>query len=84
MEGGNTDAGSSGAHHRPNEFNWRSLPCVKLPPLTARPTDCPRKPELTTLNDFFEVHANGWDLESVDNLPVDTENLIQGDGRVGP
>jgi hypothetical protein len=70
MERGNTDAGSSGAHHRPNEFNWRSLPCVKLPPLTARSTDCPRKPELTTLNDFFEVHANGWDLKSVDKLPA--------------
>src|SRR5271163_3124727 len=73
METRNTAACSSSAEQdnsdrRVREFDWRSLPRIKLTSPPTRPTACSREPDLVT--DLFEVHGKDWNLKSVDKLPA--------------
>ena len=62
------------ADHRKNngrlrELDWKSLPCVKLPPpLVRRDGRREHKPPIAT--DLFEVQATAWRLKSVEKLPT--------------
>ena len=71
METENTTEGSSrteqsDGNHRLRELDWRSLPCVKLPP-PSLPATGRRKQKLSNA---FEVQGDGWRLRAVEKLPL--------------
>jgi hypothetical protein len=55
---------------RLRELDWKSLPCVKLPPPSFRWDERRRKRKLPAAKDAFEVQAGGWRLRSVEKLPA--------------
>jgi hypothetical protein len=53
-----------------HELDWKFLPSEMLPPPPLRREQYRRESEITTRNDLFEVHADGWRIKSVDKLPL--------------
>ena len=65
---------SRAEHRRDNrrlrELDWKSLPCVKLPPPSFRRDERWGKHKPPIARDLFEVQAAGWQLKSVEKLPA--------------
>jgi len=65
---------SRSEHRRDNgrlrELDWKSLPCVKLPPPSARSNEGRREHKPPIATDLFEAQAEGWRLKSVEKLPT--------------
>src|SRR5271166_5950301 len=67
---GSSRAGYSSGNRHLRELDWKSLPCIELPPPSFCTGKLRRKQKLPAAKDVFEVQAAGWRLKSVEKLPA--------------